>query len=164
MAFRERTLAWLDIQGYYDLPIDERRRLSVPLRFAPALCTALSALALVTQPAPGLALMAVVATAGTLLPRHPFDYLYGWVVNPVLKTGQAPKTPPRRKIQCGVAAVIMAASAALFAAGYTAAGWVLGGSFIVVGVTLTVTNWCAVLYVMDRLREFTPWKKTTSEA
>lgn len=161
MAFRERTLAWLDIQGYYNLPIDERSRLSIPLRFSPALCTALAALALGMQSAPGLALMAVVATAGTLLPRHPFDYLYGLVVNPLLKTGQAPKTPARRKIQCGVSAVILAATAALFATGYTVAAWVLGVSFIAVGLTVTVTNWCAVLYVMDRLLELIPGRKTT---
>ena len=79
------TLRNVDAQGYH-LSDAEKRRLAVPLRFAPGLCALLGATFLGTQWAPGLFVLAGTALAGALLPRHPFDYAYGVLLARPLRT------------------------------------------------------------------------------
>ena len=150
MSIAARTSKWLDMQGYA-LSEQEKRRLVVPIKVAPVLCTGVAAAALATQSAGGFALLALIALAGAALPRHPFDYLYGWSLSRALGTGWAPRTPGRRKLQCGAASVMLAATAAAFGLGYTTAGIINGAAFLAVGITVTLTNWCVVLSLFDRL-------------
>ena len=144
------TSAWLKTQGY-DLSPAMERRLRVPIRFAPVMCTAFTAAFLALGSVEGFIALGVVAAAGTVLPRHPFDYLYGWLINPALRTGVAPATPAPRRLMCGTAAVTMVAIAASLTLAPAVLPWVLGSAFLAVGVSIVTTNWCVVLYLHKQL-------------
>ena len=111
---RERMLAWIDMQGY-GLTVAEKSSLTIPLKFAPGLCAALGTVFIATQSVPGLAVLAGVALAGAILPRHPFDYFYGAALDPLLHTGWAPPSPPQRRFACAMATVMLALIAGAFA-------------------------------------------------
>ena len=89
MTFMAWTRSCIDMQGY-DLSVEEKRALSLPIRFSPAVCGAFAAVLLVLQWPIGLFALAATAAAGTIMPRHPFDYAYNYLLDPILKTGSAP--------------------------------------------------------------------------
>ena len=131
----------VDMQGYR-LTAEQKRRLAVPLRFAPALCALLGAAFVVTQWPPGLFALAATALAGALLPRHLFDYAYALALEPLLKTGAAPANTPQRRFACAMGAVMLTVSGAAFAAGVDPLAWVVGLFFVSVATVVAVTNWC----------------------
>lgn len=148
MSFASRSLQWIDMQGYR-LSEAEKRRLTVPLKFAPALCTIFGALSLYQQSVPGLAVLAALAFAGALLPRHPFDYLYGFTLASLLRTGWAPTNPPQRRFACFMGAGMLATSAVAFAFGYPAVALVVGLSFVGAAALQALTNWCLPSFIYN---------------
>lgn len=140
----------VDMQGYH-LSDAEKRRLAVPLRFAPGLCALLGATFLGTQWAPGLFVLAGTALAGALLPRHPFDYAYGVLLARPLRTGVAPSNTPQRRFACAIGAVLLTVTGASFAAGVDPLAWVVGLFFVSVATVVTITNWCLPSLIYNRL-------------
>jgi hypothetical protein len=149
-SFAARSLGWLDMQGYH-LSDEEKRRLTVPLKFSSALCTLFGATFVVTQWAPGLFVLAGTALAGALLPRHPFDYAYGVLLARPLRTGWAPRNTPQRRFACAAGAAMLGAAGAFFVAGNDAVAWIVGLSFVAVAFVVTTTNWCLPSLIYNRL-------------
>lgn len=145
-----RSLAWIDMQGYY-LSDEEKRRLTVPIKFAPGVCMVAALTLVVMGSGAGLLVLAGFALAGALLPRHPFDYAYGLLLARPLRTGPAPRNTPQRRFACALGAVLLAGSGALFVGGYGAAAWVVGLAFVVVAFVVTTTNWCLPSLIYNRL-------------
>ncbi len=150
MTFSARTLQWLDMQGY-QLSDEEKRRLTLPLKFPLVLCTAFGAAFVANAWAPGLGGLAVLAFLGALLPRHPFDYVYGWVVNPLLRTGWAPLKPPQQRFSCAVASVMLGTIASAFVLDYGLLAWSLGAAFVALATIPTLTNWRLPSYLYNAL-------------
>lgn len=115
------------------------------------LCMIFGAAFVATQLIPGLLALSAVAFAGALLPRHPFDYLYIALVNPLLKTGPVPRNTPRRRFACAVGASFLAGTAAFFAGGYDVAAIALGLFFVAVALVVSVTNWCLPSFIYNKL-------------
>lgn len=148
MSLQERTLAWLDMQGYC-LTDEEKRRLAVPIKFAPAVCFTITAASVAFQWWPGLAALSAVAFAGGILPRHPFDYVYGVALNPLLKTGWAPANAPQRRFACLMASALLAATAWGFAADVAAVGWGVGMFTAAAMFVVASTNWCMPSFIYN---------------
>jgi hypothetical protein len=132
-AWMHRNLA---TQGYC-LSAAQERRLAVGLRFSTGLCLALVVTALALQS--GVMLLALVpigAVAG-FTARHPFDHLWNAIARPPL-----PPSPPRRRHAFKLATVMLALDAALFLAGATTAGLVLGGLLVASCTLVTATGFC----------------------
>lgn len=144
------SLASLDSQGYC-LTEEEKRRLTVPLKFSSGLCAVLGAAFVIAGWVPGLLAVAAIAVAGAVLPRHPFDYLYRYLLNPVLGTGLAPRNTPQRRFACAGGAAMLGGSAWLFTGGYDAAAFALGGAFVAVAVVVTATNWCLPSFIYNNV-------------
>src|SRR5436190_1360817 len=143
----DRTLAtWmrgnLTTQGYC-LSDDERRRLSLALRFSTGTCLLLVITALALEsPAMIFALSGVGLVAG-FARRHPFDLVWNYGVRHLTVGGPAlPPNPPRRRHAFKVATAWLLAVGLLLAAGATSVALVLGGLLVAACATVTATNFC----------------------
>jgi len=143
----ERLAAWsrgcLTMQGYGGLGDSERKSLWLGIRFAPALCFAGIALGVVlASPVLLLAMAATAFIGGFLTPKHPFDYVYDLVLQPLLGGPSAPPSPPPRRFACQLATPWIAAIAVAFLADLTAVAWVLAVPLLAVAAIVATTNWC----------------------
>jgi hypothetical protein len=143
----ERFASWsrgcLTMQGYGSLSDDERRSLSLGLRFSPVLC--LTGIALGTALASPVLLLAMAVTAavgGFLTAKHPFDYVYDAVLRPLLGGPSVPPSPAPRRFACQMATPWIAAIAVAFWAGAPTVAWVLAVPLLLVAATNITTNWC----------------------
>lgn len=140
-----RARDWMDanlaMQGYC-LAAPDRRALAVGLRFSTGVCLTLTAGALVIGsplPVAGLATIGIAAGFGA---RHPFDHAWNAAVRHAFGAPPLPPSPARRRHAFKVAATMMLAVAALFAAGAATAALVLGGMLVSACALVTVTNLC----------------------
>ncbi|MHB8376230.1 MAG: DUF4395 family protein [Dehalococcoidia bacterium] len=142
MALSGTTRRLLETQGFGGIDDDELARAEPWLRLAPALC-ALIAAAGTALASPTIVLALVpFAVAGALLPMHPFDALYNFVVAPLTHQRRLPANGAPRRFACGVGAVWLSATGAAFLAGMDLTGYVLGGAFVATAGTVALTHFC----------------------
>lgn len=131
------------MQGYGQVSDDDRRRLWLGLRLAPALC--LAGIATGTAlPSPAL-LFVMAASAflgGFVMAKHPFDHLYDVALRPLLGGPRVPDGPPPRRFACQLATPWIVAIGAAFLAGADTVAWILAVPLLLVGAVVTATNWC----------------------
>jgi hypothetical protein len=145
-ATRDRTLgAWmrdnLTAQGYC-LTDDQRRQMSLGLRFSTGTCLLLVITALALEsPAMIFALSGVGLVAG-FSPRHPFDLVWQYGVRQVVGGPALPPNPTRRRHAFKIGTVWLLLVGGLLAAGETAAALALGGLLVAACATVTATNLC----------------------
>jgi hypothetical protein len=143
----EHFAAWsrscLTMQGYGALSDEERKQLSVGLRFAPALCFA--GIALGAALASPVVLLAIATTAflgGFVTAKHPFDHLYDVALRPLLGGPSVPPSPAPRRFACQLATPWILAIAVAFLAGLTTVAWALALPLLLVAAVVATTNWC----------------------
>jgi hypothetical protein len=143
----ERTLgAWmrgnLTTQGYC-LSEDERRRLSIALRFSTGTCLLLVVTALVLESSAMIFALSGIGLIAGFARRHPFDLVWNHGVRHLTSGRPAlPPNPTRRSHAFKIATLWLLAVGALLAAGATTAGLVLGGLLVAACATVTTTNFC----------------------
>lgn len=86
--------------------------------------------------------LAVTALAGSVLPNHPFDYVYNHGVRRLTKTRPLPANPPARKFACRIATPWLVGTGLAFVTGLSAVGYVLGGLLASVALLVSVTHIC----------------------
>jgi Domain of unknown function (DUF4395) len=131
----------LTTQGYC-LTDDERRRLSLGLRFSTGTCLVLVIVALALESWPIILALCGVGLVAGFTSRHPFDYAWNHGVCHLFGAEALPPNPTRRRHAFKIATVWLLAVAALLAGGLTTAGLVLGGLLVAACTTVTVTNFC----------------------
>jgi len=133
----------LDKQGFCDLDDEAKSRYALPLRFTPAVGTALIVIGLVLQSPVWLGSMALVTLSGVLLPRGMLiDLVYNLGVRHLFGAAPLPATPTPRRFSYGISTVWLAGSAVSFYYGLPLLGFVLGGTVAIGGTILTATLWC----------------------
>jgi hypothetical protein len=143
----ERTLgAWmranLTAQGYC-LSDDERRRLSLALRFSTGTCLLLVVTALVLESSAMIFALSGVGLIAGFARRHPFDLVWNYGVRHLTGAGAAlPPNPTPRRHAFKIATAWLLAVGLLLAAGATTAGLVLAGLLVAACATVTTTNFC----------------------
>lgn len=130
-------------QGYQyvcsDLEVSE---LAFGNRFAYILCSLILIYGIVTANIPILSIMLVIAFLGVVLPNHPFDYIYNYVLRNIMKK---PKLPPRSKqlkFACSIATLFLISTVYLFYSGYILAGYIVGSLLIFSAVLVSSTDIC----------------------
>jgi len=97
---RERVGAWmranLTTQGYC-LSDEERRELSLALRFSTGTCLLLVLTALALELSPMIFALSSVGVVAGFTPRHPFDLLWNYGVRHVVGGPALPPNPTRRR-------------------------------------------------------------------
>jgi hypothetical protein len=135
-----RTL--LDIQGFERVDDATLAHTQNWLRFAPALCGIIAAIGTATASPWLLWALALIAAAGAVLPFHPFDMVYNVGVRRFSHGPRLPANGAPRRFACAIATLWLLLTGALFAAGYGAAAYALGASFVFVAVLVATTHIC----------------------
>jgi len=139
-AFAETNL---NNQGFEELDEDAKARIALPLRFTPAVGTALIVIGLVFQSPMWLGSMALVAFSGALLPdAMVIDLVYNFGVRHLLRAPPLPSTPKPRQFSYLLSTVLLSGSAVSFYYGLSVLGLVMGGLVVAGGTILTTTLWC----------------------
>ena len=131
----------LDAQGYVNVDRETMRAVEPWLRWSPVFCAIVMAIGTILASPWILWGLAVTAGLGTVLPSHPFDYVYNFGVRRLTGTPPLPNGAPRR-FACGIATVWLIGTGAAFAADLTVLGYVLGGVLTAVAALVGTTHFC----------------------
>lgn len=129
-------------QGYFNYSDAEITDLAFGNRFAYRLCTAILAIGVITGNIAILSAMMTVAFFGVVLPNHPFDYIYNYVLRQRMNK---PKLPPRSvqlKFACSLATTFIAITIYLFYNNYQTAAYIVGGQLVVVASLVSTIDYC----------------------
>jgi len=136
------TVQRLHIQGFNTVDEAWLAEIAPWLRWSPALCATFAAVG--TAMASPWILLALAGTAflGAILPFHPFDLIYNYGIRFLVRKRPLPPNGAPRRFACGIATVWLIATAILFSAGETTAGYVLGVLFVTVAGLVSTTDIC----------------------
>ena len=129
-------------QGYLNFSNTEISSLAFGNRFAYIVCSILVGIGVATASVPLLSFMALIAFGGIVLPYHPFDYIYNYLLR---KPMNKPKLPPRSrqlKFACTLATVWLAGTVLLFHNGLATAGYIVGSLLFLVAFTVSAFDLC----------------------
>jgi hypothetical protein len=132
----------LDAQGYINVDRKTLREVEPWLRWSPVFCAVVMATGTVLASPWILWGLAITAALGTVLPSHPFDYVYNLGVRRLTGTPPLPPNGAPRRFACGMATVWLIATGAAFAADLTVLGYVLGGILTAVAALVGTTHFC----------------------
>ena len=132
----------LKVQGYFNYSDAEISEFAFGNRFAFIVCSSITAFGVASSNLPVLAAMTLIALFGVILPYHPFDYIYNYILRSMINK---PKLPPRSKqlkFTCGVATIWLAGTMSLFYNGLAISGYVIGGLLVTVAFIVSTTDFC----------------------
>jgi len=132
----------LDAQGYVNVDRQTLRAVEPWLRWSPVLCAIFMATGTVLASPWILWGLAMTAALGTVLPKHPFDYVYNLGVRRLTGTPPLPRNGAPRRFACGIASVWLVATGAAFAADLTVVGYVLGSILTAIAALVGTTHFC----------------------
>lgn len=132
----------LDAQGFVNVDRQTMREVEPWLRWSPVFCTTFMALGTILAAPWILWGLAVTAALGTVLPSHPFDYVYNLGFRRLTGTPPLPANGAPRRFACGMATVWLVATGAAFAADLTVLGYVLGGVLTALAALVATTHFC----------------------
>jgi hypothetical protein len=131
----------LTTQGY-SLGNEERRELSLALRFSTGLCLTLVIVALALEsPVMVFALAGIGVIAG-FSARHPFDHVWNHLIRHMVGGPALPPNPTRRRHAFKVATLWLVIVGGLLSAGATTAALLLGGLLVAACAMVTAVNLC----------------------
>jgi hypothetical protein len=86
--------------------------------------------------------LAPFAVLGTILPRHPFDYIYNLGVRRLTGTDELPPHGAPRRFACAIASGWLTVTGAAFAANFDVVGYALGATLTAVALIIATTHFC----------------------
>lgn len=132
----------LKVQGYRNYTDENLSELAFGNRFAYIVCSSILVIGVIAANIPILASMMIIALFGVVLPYHPFDYIYNYLIRGMINK---PKLPPRSKqlkFTCGIATLWIAGTIYLFYAGFALEGYIAGGVLSLVAILVSTTDIC----------------------
>ena len=161
-SLSRKRIQRLRAQGYRSQSEAELNRLAWGNRFAYIICTVLASFAVGFAYLPLLIGLFCITILGVALPNHPFDYIYNYLLaNPLHK----PKLPPRSdqlKFACYLASIMLLITIYLFFAGFTLAGYLVGGTLVAIAATVAITDYCLPSAIYNALF-YTSFRKSLEE-
>lgn len=139
-------------QGYDNRFSDEEiSQHSTGNRFAYQMCTLLFTTGIVLKNIPILSIAALIAFLTVILPYHPFDYLYNYLIRHWLKRPRLPHRTAQGKFACGIASIWLAAIIYLFYNLQFVWGYVLGGILLIVALLVSIFDFCIPSAIYNKL-------------
>ncbi|HCY74389.1 MAG TPA: hypothetical protein DHV28_00575 [Ignavibacteriales bacterium] len=138
----QQRLKRLKVQGYCNRPDSEISEFSFGNRFAYIICSSILLIGLITTNTTILLTLMIIAFLGIILPNHPFDYIYNYILADKMSK---PKLPPRSKqlkFACTIATIGLGLTVYLFNTGLLTAGYILGSILLLVATLVSTTDIC----------------------
>ncbi len=150
----------LEMQGFCGLDDHAISELNVWVRFTPAVCAALVAVATTLGSVPLLIAVGTTALLGAVFPHHPIDFIYNYGIRYLTGTRPLPPNRAPRRFACGFATAWLALTAWMFATGALTAGRVLGAMFVAVALIPVLTHFCVPSFLFQLMTR----RSTASQA
>jgi hypothetical protein len=132
----------LETQGYLGYTDSELNDFKFGVRFAYYLCGSLVILGLVLIDINILAAAMIIAFFGSLPPRHPFDYLYNYLVRHLFNKPKMPTRANQGRFACGIATVWLGGIIYLFYAGLNVWAYIAGGILLLIAALVSIFDIC----------------------
>lgn len=137
-----RRLYSLRTQGYCNISDANLSELAFGNRFAFYTCSIILIIGVILSNIPILTAIMTVALFGVILPYHPFDYIYNYVLSGPMNKPKLPRRSKQLKFACVVATIWIAATIYLFYTGLAVAGYVSGGILFSIAFLVSTTDFC----------------------
>lgn len=166
LSFQQRSLFQ---QGYQRYTPKELRQLEWGLRFTPAVCSAITAVALVYQLPYLLFAVAALGIWAFFFPAaHPMDLLYNHVVRHAFGAVALPANPFQRRLACLSAGAMNIIAGALFLAKLPVAALAVGITLLVLQAIVIFTHFCTLSWMYEGVMRLlgkweVPLEKTEAE-
>ena len=141
----------LMVQGYNCYSDKELNDYKYGIRFAYYLCDSLVILGLLLTNLWILAIAMTIAFFGWLLPKHPFDYLYNYVIRRIINKPEIPARTNQVRFACGIAAAWLCGTIFLFYYGLNIWGYLAGGLLVSVATLVATTDICIPSMIYNTL-------------
>lgn len=141
----------LKVQGYNCYSDKELNDYKYGIRFAYYLCDSLVILGLLLANLWILTTAMTIAFLGWLLPKHPFDYLYNYVIRHMINKPNIPPRTNQVRFACGIAAVWLSGTIFLFHLGLNIWGYLAGVLLASVATLVATTDICIPSMIYNAL-------------
>ncbi len=151
----KNRLRCLRAQGYVAQTEEELHGLVFGIRFAYRACTIILISAIVMQSVALLLAMTFVGILGVVLPNHPFDYIYNYVLRGWMDKPELPARANQLKFACVISSIWLATIAGLQSAGFTNAGFIMAIILVLVAALPSTIDYCipsAIYNVLFKVR------------
>jgi hypothetical protein len=147
-GFRRRCLVQ---EGFGRLDDLELIRLDLPLRFTPALCLLATAAGIAMRNALVFGILAVLAATAAVTRRHPFDFVWEYLVRPAVGGPHLPQAPRPRRFAFVMATGVLAGAALGLAIGAETFGLGLAALQAAGCGAYVFAGWCGASLVHQKL-------------
>ncbi len=147
----KKRLNRLRQQGYKKQNDAELSKLAFGNRFAFIICTSLLLIGIGSQNITLLSVMLGIAFLGVILPYHPFDYIYNYIVVPNTKRPKLPRRSEQLKFACTMASLFIASIIFLFINNFNTAAYTVSAILLVIAVLVGTTDFCLPSIMYNRL-------------
>ena len=135
-------LNYLRDQGYTVQSNKELSNMAFGIRFPYRLCVIILITAIATQSIALFAAMTVLAFLGVVLPNHPFDYIYNYILSGWMDKPRIPARSVQLKFACSIATSWLVAVDYLLYSGATTAGLIMAAVLVLVAMFPSVIDLC----------------------
>jgi Domain of unknown function (DUF4395) len=147
----KRRIERIREQGYFTKDDKEITDLAFGNRFAYQVCTLIWIFGVILTNIPLLGVVMGVAFLSVLLPYHPFDYIYNYLLSDRMQLPKLPPRAPQLTFACSIATIWTGTTIYLFYNGFDFAGYIVGGLFIVITTILSTTDLCLPSIIYNAL-------------
>jgi hypothetical protein len=142
-----------EMQGFIGCHAPTLRAIRPWLRVGPAICGASMAMGLMSGNPIALWVLAPFAALGAILPVHPVDIPYNFVIRRWTGTPAIPSYGRPRRFSCGLAAIWISATACALASGFAGIAMMLGSIFVTLSAVYVTSDFCFGSWIYQRWRQ-----------
>ena len=132
----------LQAQGFTGFTRFQLNNYKYGIRFAYYLCVSLVIAGLILQSMYVLALAMIFAFFGTVLHRHPFDYLYNYGVRRIINKPAIPPRPNQSRFACGLATAMILAIMLFLSGEQYVLMYITGVALVATALLVATTDYC----------------------
>lgn len=157
LTFQQKSLVQ---QGFQHSPA-ELEQLEWGLRFTPAVCSSITAAALVLQLPPLLFAVSTLGFWAFFFPAaHPMDLIYNHGVRHLFGAAKLPPNPFQRRLACVAAGFMNATAGTLFLTGHPTVAVAVGAVLLGLQAIVITTHFCTLSWMYElALRSLGLWRE-----
>ena len=138
-------------QGYISESDQTLSNTAFGIRFAYRMCVTIIVVAMATQSVALFWVMLGIAFLGVVLPNHPFDYVYNFLLSGLMNRPKVPARSRQLKFACTIATLCLAAVVYLLASGFTTPAMVLAGMLAAMAAIPSTIDFCVPSVIYNAL-------------